>query len=233
MTDPERPADPTRTDPGRWCEEHERYECTKGRKHGGTCHGLRIEGLPSCRMHAGVSGEVAKAKGAAVTAWSAMTGQPAVAATDAVLGMLHMSWLRVHLYAGLLEQQVTDAQADAPETPYSEAGDAYGAGPIGHGAGLVGHTYSGVKDLGVFASGEAIRGLAQLEAQERDRCVRFAKAAHDMGIAERETAIAEAQGEAFAGVFFRILDALGLSPEQLATAAETMQRELLALGGGS
>lgn len=218
------PADPTRRDPGRWCDEHQRWECTKQRKGSGTCHGSRIAGVDRCRMHGGKRAEVLKAEGEAVTAWSALAGAPSVDPGAAVLGMLHMSWMRVHLFAGLLEQQVTEAQ---------DAADGGGGSGVGVGAGLVGQTFSGVKDLGVFATGEQLRGLAQLEATERDRCVRFAKTAHDMGIAEREITIAEHQGEVFADAFFRILDALDLSVEQMTKAVEVMPRELRAIEGGA
>jgi hypothetical protein len=37
-------------------------------------------------------------------------------------------------------------------------------------AALVGNTYGAAKDVGVYLTGEAIRGLADLEAKERERC---------------------------------------------------------------
>lgn len=222
---------PMRNDPGRWCEQHQRWECTKRGKRGGTCHGSRIAGTDACRMHAGVRRDVAKAKGEAVTAWSALAGQAAVSATDAVLGMLHMSWLRVHLYAGLLRRQVDDAQADQPFSQIREKGTG-GPSGVGVGAGLVGQTLSGVKDIGIFATGEAIRGLAQLEAAERDRCVRFAKAAHDMGIAEQQIRLAEEQGALIVTAFTRVLEAMAVSPEQRTAGMQAMARELRAIEGG-
>jgi hypothetical protein len=60
-----------------------------------------------------------------------------------------------------------------------------------------------------------------------------AKTQHDMGIAEQQVAIARDQGELFAGVFFRILDALGLTEEQQARAVEVMPQELRAIEGGA
>lgn len=206
-----------------WCDEHRRWECSKtSQRHGGRCHALAIRGTSACRNHAGKPVSVAKAQGEAqISAWSAL-GTASVSATEAVLGMLHMSWLRVHLYASLLEQQVDDAQGD---------GDGTGRTGVGRGAGLVGHTYSGVKDIGIFATGEAIRGLAQLEAAERDRCVRFAKVAHDMGIAEQQIRLAEQQGQLLAGAVHRILDALELSVEQRARVPEVVPAVLRAIGG--
>lgn len=202
--DPKQPHTPS----ARRCEEHQRLECTRRRKRGGDCHSPAVRGLDACRMHAGTSGEVARAKGSAISEWSALAGQPTVSATEAVLGMLHMSWLRVHLYAGLLERQFDDER----------------------GAGLVGFTRSAAHGIGIFTTGEAIRGLALLEAQERDRCVKFAKVAHDMGIAEHQVKIAEQQGVMLAGAVTRILDALNLSAEQQALVPEVVPGILRAIG---
>jgi hypothetical protein len=41
-------------------------------------------------------------------------------------------------------------------------------------AAFVGNTYGAAKDVGVYVTGEAIRGLADLEAKERERCANFA-----------------------------------------------------------
>lgn len=220
MTDePDRMSEPNRMG-AVWCEGHQRWECSKRSKRSQTrCHAVALTGLDACFSHSGKRRDVAKAQGEAVTAWSALSGKPVVSHTEAVLGMLQMSWLRVHLYAGLLEQQVTAAQAEAARDPAIQAAAAEafvrglveqeaGARPVGPGVGLIGHTYSGVKDIGIFATGEALRGLTQLEAQERDRCVKYAKTAHDMGIAEREVKLAEQQGQLLAGVVGRVADGL-------------------------
>lgn len=181
-----------------WCDTHHRRECSaRSQRSGGRCHSYAIRGLAQCKNHAGTAIEVAKAKGAALSAWSALgaaTGQQAdlVDPATAVMGMLHMSWLRTHLYAGLLYRQVGDDPGDAQE---------------------------GSQGLVV---GETIRGMVQLEAAERDRTVRFAKAAHDMGIAQREIELAESQTHRVAVAFDRALDALDLSPSQRETAARKL-----------
>lgn len=217
MTDPTRPPDPTR--PGRWCAEHSKWECAKRRKGGGLCHGVAISGLDACRMHAGQRAEVARAKGEALSAWRAEVGRVEVGPADAVMAMLQMSWARVHLYAGLLQRQV-------------EAADPEVAGGVGAGEGLIGHSRSASPQVGVYETGEAVRGLAVLEAQERDRCVRYAKAAHDMGIADREIRLAEEQGALLAGAVQRILDGLHLSAEQWARVPEVVPAVLREVGGG-
>ncbi|MEV4179916.1 hypothetical protein AB0J28_00535 [Streptosporangium canum] len=216
MTDPTRSTDPTR--PGRWCPDHGKQECAKNRKGGGICHGAAISGLDACRMHAGQRADVARAKGEALSAWRAVPGHVEVSPADAVMAMLQMSWARVHVYASLLERQVADAERDDPRG-------------TGQGEGLIGHTRSASADVGVYETGEAVRGLAQLEAAERDRCVRFAKTAHDMGIADREIRLAEGQGMLLAQAISRILDALDLTAGQRARVPEVVPGVLLAIGG--
>ncbi|MGH3376011.1 MAG: hypothetical protein ACRDP6_14830 [Actinoallomurus sp.] len=245
MTGPTRPDGPARGG-ATWCEEHNRWECTrhvKATRGGGRCHGPAIIGVDRCRMHGGKRADQLKAEGEAVTAWSARGGEVSIVPAEAVLGMLQMSWLRASVYAELLEQQVAVAQASAVREPavLETVGEAYGvvleheadgAPPVGPGTGLVGHTYSGVKDIGIFATGEAIRGLTQLEAAERDRCVKYAKTAHDMGIADRQIKLAEEQGALLAGVIGRVLDALDLTPGQRELVATVVPRELRAVAGG-
>lgn len=182
-------------------------------------------------MHAGVSLEVAKAQGAArITAFNALGGVPSMQPGHVVLAALHMSWLRAHLYATLLEEQV-EGQSGEPVGGW-EADDLGPRGvasePSAAGvAGLIGHAYSADKMAGIFASGEAVRALVTLEAQERDRAVKFAKVAHDMGIAEREVRLAESQGELLANVIRNVLGDLDLSEEQQGRVPGVVQRRLL------
>jgi hypothetical protein len=213
----------------RWCPQHGRFECKAQRKHGaGDCHAIAIEGTPYCRMHAGVSLEVAKAQGQArITAFSALGGTPSIEPGYAVLASLHLSWLRLHLYASLLEQQVGADEAERAALSDALTDGAADDQPAPEGVrGLIGHTYAADKAAGIFASAEAVRALVQLEAQERDRVVRFAKTAHDMGIAEREVKLAESQGALLAAVVRGILGDLDLTAVQLERAPEVIQRHL-------
>jgi len=183
-------------------------------------------------MHGGQKGEVLKAKGAAMgaalDAWRAVPGGQGVSPSEAVMAMLQVSWARFHLYAGLLEQQVAEAQGDGG------SGAALSGDPdLGPGAGLVGHTRSASPSVGVYVSGESPRGLTLLEEKERDRCVRFAKTAHDMGIADREIRLAESQGALIAGAISRILDALELTPSQRALVPKVVPGVLLEVAGES
>ena len=60
-------------------------------------------------------------------------------------------------------------------------------------AALVGNTYGAAKDVGVYRTGEAIRGLADLEGKERERCANFAAKAVAAGLNERMVRVAEQQ----------------------------------------
>jgi hypothetical protein len=204
-----------------WCEEHGgRWECSKRskRREGDRCHGSAIRGTNACRIHGGQATGVLKAKGEALSAWRAVPGRQEVSPSEAVMAMLHMSWARVHVYAGLLERQVAAADPGRP-------------GGVGQGEGLVGHTFSASPSVGVYESGEAVRALARLEAEERDRCVRYAKVAHDMGIADREIRLAEAQGVLLASAVTQILDELKLSAAQRELVPTVVPRVLLAIAG--
>lgn len=185
----------------RWCDDHGRWECTKRskRRPGDDCHASAVKGTAACRIHGGQKLDVLRAKGEALSAWRAVPGRQEVTPAEAVMAMLQMSWARLHVYADLLRQQVENASG----TP----------------AGLV----------VVSESGEAVRGLAKLEAEERDRCVRYAKAAHDMGIADREIKLAEAQGALLAGAIAQILDRLELTAGQRALVPKVVPGVLMSI----
>lgn len=222
-----------------WCREHMRWECTADSRRTETrCHGSARKYTDKCKIHSGMEAERASNRGLArLTAWSAEgiraahAGAPPVSPGEAVLGMLSISYMRAHYYAALLEAQVEEEGGrpgeGAPQDADSWLMERYEAGESAHpeerirgnprippSSGLIGHTIAADKELGLYASGEAVRALVVLEAQERDRCVKYAKVAADMGIAERQISLAENQGEAMVGMVKRILDALGLTPEQ-------------------
>ena len=97
---------------------------------------------------------------AMVTAWSAGVSDP-LSPRAATLLMLHVSWQRWQYYAALLKEEI----------------DKRGA------AGLVGLKRSASAVTGgLYPTSEEIRALTRLEAQERDRCSRLAREAHDMGL---------------------------------------------------
>jgi len=187
----------------RWCETHARLECTKNRNRGrGPCHKQAIRGTDACDMHGGYKRDVLKAQGEArITAFNPMAEPTKLDAGMTVLAMLQMTYLRVGMYAELLRQQV----AAEGEIPLDDADT----------SGLIGHRYGmGGKEGILYRQSEEVRALVTLEAQERDRVVKYAKTAHDMGISERITSLAERWGDVVAGRVVLLLEALELTPEQ-------------------
>lgn len=87
---------------------------------------------------------------------------------QSIIMLLQVSWQRWQSYAAMLENEVTTAQ------------------PGDEGNGLVVPTWGNNPKDGMYISGEAISSLAMLEAEERDRCAKLAKQAHDMGIEDDE-----------------------------------------------
>lgn len=230
-----------------WCREHTRWECTgTSRRTELRCHASAIRYTDRCKVHAGFAPDVASARGyAQLTAWSAeavrVQGKaPPVSPGEAVLGILSLTWLRVHYYAALLEAQVEEEGGrpgeDTPQDANAWLMQRYEAGEdadedrpaVGHpkSSGLIGHVYAADKNGGTFASQEAIRALVVLEAQERDRCVKYADVAHKMGIAERQINLAEKQGEAMVGMIRRILDRMELTEEQRAMVSIVVPEEI-------
>jgi hypothetical protein len=85
------------------------------------------------------------------------------------------------------------------------------------------------KDGYLYATGEQNRGLADLEAKERDRCANFAAKAITAGLAERQVRLAERQGELIVQVLTAVFDDLGLSEEQQEVAPDVIARHLTLL----
>lgn len=212
------------TNPGnaRWCEEHGRLECQKNRSRGrGTCHGPAIKGTDACQMHCGFKREVAQVRGEAmITAWNATRGTAKIDYKMAVLGVLQMTWLRLAAYGELLRQQVAvegvepdpdGLRPDSQVTPNGLIGYRYGA------AGKDGH---------IYPQSEEVRALVTLEAQERERVIKFAKTAHDMGISERLTNLAERWGDLVAARVTTMFTEMDLTPEQSAKLPELITKHL-------
>jgi hypothetical protein len=203
----------------RWCEQHTRLECTKNRsKERGTCHAPAIRGTNGCAIHSGIKKAVAVAKGeATITAWSAVGKATKLDAGMAVLGVLQMTWLRLHAYGEILRQQVASEGEKAGELTEDEP----------QSSGLIGFKYGAAgKDGIIYVQSEEVRALVQLEAAERDRVVKYAKTAHDMGISDRLTSLAERWGDVVATRVMMILEGLELTPEQQMRAPILVQAHL-------
>jgi hypothetical protein len=197
--------------------------------------------LAVCRWHGGAAGQV-KAKAAIraeVLNWG--LDDPHIDPGGVLLRLVTQSAARAEHYFRMLQEtfeaaerlkQAHDAgmQIDAPgdeladtaETARRDLDRMFNTGDV---AALVGNTYGAAKDVGVYVTGEAIRGLADLEARERERCANFASKAVAAGLAERTVRIAERQGQLMVEMVQAALREVDLSPEQASAFKAALARQ--------
>lgn len=104
---------------------------------------------------------------------------------------------------------------------------------VGGVSALIGYQYSATITGSVYASTEAIRGLAKLEAEERDRCADFAAKAVKAGLAERQVRIAERQGAQIMEIMLAVLGdpAFELSDDKIDLVPAIVERHLALVAG--
>lgn len=207
--EPMQPADPMQQSGAVRCDEHERWECSRTSKRSQSrCHAPAIRGYATCRMHAGRSTAMAKAIGEAnLAAWSTAEASSDAAPLDpgtVVLQQLRVAVMRADLYGEMLRWQLETEEE----------------------AGLVGPTYAVGREGVKVETGERVRGLAALEADWRDRVVRFAKAAHDMGIAERHVELEQERASLVTAAFRAALAVADLLPAVRSLVVQTFLAEL-------
>jgi hypothetical protein len=211
---------------------------------GELCNGHAVRDTDRCPLHSGRPRrkfiDEARVR-SEVMAWG--LGDSTVDPGEVLLRLVTQSAARVEKY-GILLQEAYDAAerlkaahergdiGDADLSGLAESAQAdlkrvFSTGGISV---LVGKTYSATAAGDIYATGEAIRGLAQLEAAERDRCAGFATKAVAAGLAERQVRLAERQGQMLAQVIKAILDDLDLNADQQALVADVVPRHLRAIG---
>lgn len=218
----------------------------KARKTDGTpCKNSAIRGGTVCLAHGGRAPRV-RAK-AAVRAeledWGLGKIDTLLDPGEVLLRLVSQSAARAERYARLLEEAYDAAERlktahDAEELIETPEGieetsamqvardDLRRIFTTGGVAALIGHTYDSSKDGGIYATGEQIRGLADLEAKERDRCASMAAKAVAAGLAKRQVELAERQGALIAQLVLAAFDELGLTDEQREAAPDVLDRHL-------
>lgn len=116
---------------------------------------------------------------------------------ETLLRLVSQSAARVSLYSSLLAA----AYAGADDFPERFKGSGVAA--------LIGHRYV-VSNGDRMEVAEAVRGLSELESQERDRCARFCGLAIDKGLDERRVRLAERQIDTLELVLRAALERAGL-----------------------
>lgn len=162
-------------------------KCVGHKDDGTPCGNWPIRGATVCGSHGGHAPQVKKK---ALVRTEVMAWGLNDETVDPGLTLLHLvaqSRRRATRYALLLEADFADKQVAA----------------------LVGSAY----DEGGHKSGDYMKGLAVLEAQERDRCARFSHLAHSAGIAADQLRIAETFGAQIIDVLRSALTKLGHDPD--------------------
>jgi hypothetical protein len=207
-----------------------RAKCRGHNAAGKRCGNWPIRGGTVCTVHGGKAPRVARkaAVRAELEAWG--LGDSKVDPGEVLLRLVSQSAARAELYAGLLreayeaaerlkaaheaEQLFETAEGDddaqeraAVQVARDDLKRIFNSGGV---AALIGNTYGDARDGGIYATGEMIRGLAKLEADERDRCAAMAAKAVAAGLAERQVKLAEQQAEIVLKAIDAALDAAGI-----------------------
>jgi len=178
--------------------------CGAKTKAGTPCKQWAIQGGTRCRKHGGAAPQVrAKAEvRAEVMRWG--LGDATVDPGEVLLRLVAQSAARAARYADELEKAVEE-----------------------HGfiTAMVGESMVATQ-FNVHKSGEYIRALAKLEAEERDRCANFAAKAIAAGLNERMVRVAERQGEMLAGMVTAALAEAALPPEMAQRVRASIARQV-------
>lgn len=179
--------------------------CAGKNRQGNPCSLKAIPGGTVCWRHGGKAPQVKALAAVRLEATKWGLGDSTIDPGEALLRLLSQSVARAERYAIELEQHVGESKT------LREA--------------LVAQAY------GEFGpTGEYIRGLVTLEAQERDRAANFAVKAIAAGIAERQVRIAEAQASIAERALIAALDDLGLDVDQKRQASARLAHHLRLVG---
>ncbi len=195
-------------DRGRWCEEHQRFECTSPRKGGrGPCHQQHlVRGSDKCRMHLGRKASVVIGEELARQAVITYGLPRDISPTDALLEEVrysagHVAWLRAKV-----------AELEAEDLVWGKTEE------VDKGA----TEFAGVDTT----HAAAVNVWLDLYFRERKHLLDLTKTAISVGIEERRVRLAEAQGSLMNDVIRRILARLSLSPDQSALLPVVVPEEL-------
>lgn len=185
-------------------------KCSRNRADGHPCKANAVRGTDpfACRRHAGKSLASVRAEVAVrreVLAWG--LGDTKTDPGELLLRLVTQAALRADAYSRELSRVVDERDGDLKK---ALTGDSYTA-----------------SETGAVKTGEYIRAITKLEADERDRAANFATKAIAAGLAERQVRMAERQAEMAARFVHAVLDELGVggTPQ----AQQAIQRHLTLL----
>ena len=170
--------------------------CGKPALVGATCCNLHLRGKKP-RAHAAIRAELIQ--------WT--DGDHLEDPETVLLRLLSQAWRRVQRLGAALDAAIDAAGGDLA-------------------AAMVGDAWTVTPDGDRVKVGEYVRGLAQLEADERDRAANFSKLAIAAGIAQRRVAVAEQQAELAERALLAALADAGLPAAQQTAVAGRMAHHL-------
>lgn len=203
--------------------------CNGHRKDGSDCEGPAVTGSDKCRMHLGrKAGEViAESKARAMVQTYGLRRD--VSPTEALLEEVqwtagHVAWLR---------ERVQEIESQhLPEAP-PDGDDDEQVKHVGHPL-VWGVTKEKIGGDDYGTTSEAVPNIwLRLYQDERTHLAKICADAIRCGIEERRVRLAEKQGELVFQVIRKILDDLGLTPEQEDRVAEVVPFRLRALASGA
>ena len=190
-------------------------KCKGRNRQGSPCQKWPVKGALVCELHGGKAPQVAaRAKiRAELMSWG--LDAPTVDPGQTLLRLVSQSAARAERYALELFAKLGDDEDGSLK------------------AALVAEIWVPAESGEKYRAGEYIRALAQLEAQERDRCANFCRIAIAAGLAERQVRIAEQQGQLLATILRQIIgdDQLALSAEQRTVLPAVIRRHVAELAG--
>lgn len=247
MADPMRPDGPVH--PG----QPNAPRCTARRKDGQHCGQYAVRGTDKCRMHAGRKLSEHRARGELTQMMRSFgLGDSDIDPKDFALQLVAQSKARVMMLSELLgrayeaadrlreahmAQRLVEVGADdegsvsaAELVARADLERIFNTGGV---SALIGHTYTATQAGGIYATGEAIRGLAKLEAEERDRAASYAFKAVAAGIAQQQVDAVKKMGDQMALVFRAMLNDLDLTQEQWGRVPVAMSAHLALVAGSA
>lgn len=189
--------------------------CSKTSKRTGQhCKAFAIRGTdpPVCKVHSGKSLAIVRAEIAVreeVSRWR--LGDMTVEPGELLLRLVTQSAWRADAYADEISRIVDEHDGNLRKA-------------------LTGNTYTVTAEGDPVKTGEYIKAMTQLEANERDRAATFAAKAVAAGLAERQMRLAEKQAQLAVQFVTAVLRDFDLAGTPEATAA--IQRHLRLIEGG-
>lgn len=181
-------------------------------------------------MHGGANPKTAAkaAVRAEVAAWT--LGQAVDDPGEVLLRLVTQSRIRADRYATIIAEKIDDMNRawDASEPRETPDGNEITLESI-----LIGESWVTNENGDSYKAAEYIRGLIQLENQERDRLATFATKAIAAGLAERQVRLAERQGALLAQVMVAVMTdpALGFTDQQREAMPRAIEAHLAAVAG--